>query len=580
MPAMKFLCGSFVLLLATSLLAGELQDAAARGDMATVQRLIRANPQAVSARLEGTTALHEATRAGHLEVVQALVKAGAQVNVTDFSGLTPLKLALGRKRLEIAAYLREHGATETARPAIPPVQTPTPTAPVAGTLFQTNTPPPRTAVSPIALTTNTPPPSRTVTNQAPSEYDLLAVTFPIHEAARIGDVERIKFLFKHSPDLIDATDEKGLTPLHVAVANRQTNAAQVLLLLGAKVNAAADSGQTALHVAVRKNDLGMARLLLAQRASPNVRDKLDNTPLILAVQSANSDALDEPGLPSKTLAMTNWGGLLIQQLEMVNALLAHQAEVNVRNRAGSTPLGEAARVGNKPVVAVLLRAGATPDAVEGATGATPLHLAAVRGHGGIVQLLLESRAQVNATDARGDTPLVYALRGGRTNTIALLRQAGGTTGEMRALSPSEKSLVDFYEHNETMLRRANTAEKGRLLTALNPSKADLQRMFPQHAKAALTIVEALNSQIARAFAQNRRDTTEQREIWRVRTEPPGVVAQEWRARGWLAPDLPLFSLAVDQTGGTSRPGDFCFVNGHWVLVPPLHAIAAQEPAGK
>ena len=39
--------------------------------------------------------------------------------------------------------------------------------------------------------------------------------------------------------------------------------------------------------------------------------------------------------------------------------------------------------------------------------------------------------------------------------------------------------------------------------------------------------------------------------------------------------LPLFALAVDKTGGTTRPGDYCFVNNHWVLVPPLRIIAAQ-----
>jgi hypothetical protein len=61
-------------------------------------------------------------------------------------------------------------------------------------------------------------------------------------------------------------------------------------------------------------------------------------------------------------------------------------------------------------------------------------------------------------------------------------------------------------------------------------------------------------------------------------ESPSLVVQEWRGRGWFAPDLPVFSLAVDKLGATSRPGDYCFVNGRWVIVPPLRTIAAQLAA--
>jgi hypothetical protein len=91
-------------------------------------------------------------------------------------------------------------------------------------------------------------------------------------------------------------------------------------------------------------------------------------------------------------------------------------------------------------------------------------------------------------------------------------------------------------------------------------------------------VDELNGEIKKAFARPLPDADAGKEIWRIRPEPPGLVAQDWRGRGWLASDLPVFSLAVDKTGGTTRPGDFCFVNGHWVLVPPLRTIAAQVAA--
>ena len=39
-------------------------------------------------------------------------------------------------------------------------------------------------------------------------------TAEIHEAARDGDLENVKALLKHYPDLVFSKDTYGLTPLH------------------------------------------------------------------------------------------------------------------------------------------------------------------------------------------------------------------------------------------------------------------------------------------------------------------------------------------------------------------------------
>ena len=576
----SFLSALALAWLTAGALAGELQDAAGRGELEKVRSLVRANPATINVRDGGTTALHEATRAGHLEIVKLLIASGANVNATDFSGLTPLKLALGRRHTEIADFLRQQGGLEKApAPAARVAATTTNALPPPVALFSTNSSRLPMSLPPAAVVTNVAGKPPAVTNKPPTEREMMPVMFPIHEAARVGDVEQIKFLFKNSPDLVDATDEKGLTPLHITAANKQFKAAQALLALRAKVNARAVNGQTPLHVAVRHGDPAIAGLLITNRALVNVRDNFDNTPLLIALESSNSETVDNPFLAGNKSGQTNsMLAMLGQQFEIVNLLLANRAEVNVRNRAGATPLAAAVRVGNEPVVSLLLQAGADPNAAEMPAVVTPLHLAAARGHAGIAQALLRSRAAVDAADARGETPLCYALHEGRANTTALLRQAGGTIGQMRALTPAEKSLVEFYERTETTLRLGNSSEKARALLAMNPTKADVERMFPKHAATAWKVVDELNGQIKKAFARPMRDADVSKEIWRIRPEPPGLVAQEWRGRGWLASDLPVLSLAVDKTGGTTRPGDYCLVNGHWVLVPPLRTIAAQVAA--
>jgi len=337
--------------LALGALAGELQDAAGRGEIDKVRSLIRATPANINVRDGGTTALHEATRAGHLEIVKLLVANGANVNATDFSGLTPLKLALGRRNVEVADFLRQNGGLEKA-PTAPRVVTSRPATPVAkeppstAGLFTTNAPAIRS--NPDLAATNVAATRPALTNKPPTEREMMPVIFPIHEAARIGDVEQIKSLFKNSPDLIDATDEKGRTPLHIAAGNKQVTAVQVLLGLRAKVNVRASNGQTPLHTAARLGDAAIAGLLITNRAVVNARDTFENTPLLIALQSSNSETVDNPFLPGTKFGVTNSVlAMQRQQLEVVKLLVAHRADVNVRNRAGATPLVEAVRVGNE-----------------------------------------------------------------------------------------------------------------------------------------------------------------------------------------------------------------------------------------
>jgi len=556
--------------------AGELQEAASRGDIERVRALIKATPSAVSARDAGTTALHEATRAGHFEIVKLLIASGANVNATDFSRITPLKLALGRRQVEIADYLRKHGGLEQVSPATPSKSTSAVQS--AKGMLQTNR-----ALAQVPAASNAAPARAAKPEKPATEREMMPVIFPIHEAARVGDVEQIKFLFKDTPDLVNATDQKGLTPLHVAAANRQLGAAQVLVALRSKLDAKSSTGQTPLHVAVRNGDARIVSLLLTNRAPVNARDNFGNTPLLLALQSSDAEALDAAGgLGSKTMTSSGvaMGSLKVQQLQLATLLVQNRADVNARNRAGATPLAQAVRLGNEPVVDLLLTSGADPNVGEAANGKTPLHVAAGRGQLAMVQSLIRSRAAVDATDARGETPLCYALREGRTNTIAALRSAGATIGKLRPLSSSEQSLVNFYQQTEAALQRGSTSDKARIVVALNPTKADCERMFPKHAASAWKVVEQINRQIKQAFAKPLRDAEQGKDIWRVVPEPPGLVVQEWRTRGWLASDLPVFSLAVDKLGATSRPGDYCFVNGRWVIVPPLRTIAAQLAANE
>jgi ankyrin repeat protein len=80
--------------------------------------------------------------------------------------------------------------------------------------------------------------------------------------------------------------------------------------------------------------------------------------------------------------------------------------VNSKDESGNTPLLLAASAGNKDLCEVLIANGAALEA-QGQHG-TALHEAAIGNHKDIVELLVNKRANVNARDKSGNTPLYYA----------------------------------------------------------------------------------------------------------------------------------------------------------------------------
>jgi len=87
-----------------------------------------------------------------------------------------------------------------------------------------------------------------------------------------------------------------------------------------------------------------------------------------------------------------------------------------------TPLWGAAYGGYDDEVLFLLERGADVNRKTN-FGRTPLMVAAYHGHESTVRLLLSRGADVNATDD-GDTALMFAKDKGRSEIVALLRQAG------------------------------------------------------------------------------------------------------------------------------------------------------------
>jgi ankyrin repeat protein len=95
--------------------------------------------------------------------------------------------------------------------------------------------------------------------------------------------------------------------------------------------------------------------------------------------------------------------------ELIDALLAKKARVDVVNEFGSTPLAEAAKLADARMVKMLLSAGAGVDRAD-ENGQTALMLAIKTGELPVVEMLVKAGANVNAVEQfQRQTPLMWAV---------------------------------------------------------------------------------------------------------------------------------------------------------------------------
>ncbi|KAF7662436.1 hypothetical protein LDENG_00236180 [Lucifuga dentata] len=228
----------------------------------------------------------------------------------------------------------------------------------------------------------------------------------VHKAASVGDVAKLKQLFKKSD--INQLDKENRTALHIACASGHVNVVQFLVESKAKLNLCDNQNRSALMKAVQGQHEHCVNILLENHAEPNLVDINGNTALHLAAN-----------IPAISTAML---------------LLQHEADINAQNKEGFTPLTVAVREDHIEMAEFLLKEGANVN-FTGQCQRSPLMIAAGSGQISMVKLLLRFDADITLKDTNGWSSDDHAVMNGH-HPCSLLITEHGTKRNAMSLSQS------------------------------------------------------------------------------------------------------------------------------------------------
>ncbi|QOD38034.1 ankyrin repeat domain-containing protein [Candidatus Wolbachia massiliensis] len=364
----------------------------------------------------GWTPLHFAAKHGHTEIVKALI-GKADLKAADKDGCTPLHFAAENGHKEVVEVLINNGAD-------------------------------------------------------PNTVDEYGQT-PLHLAAYNGHTEIVKVLIEKNANL-NLVDVDGCTPLHFAAKYGHIKIVKVLIENKADLNVVNKSGMIPLHYAVQKRHTEIKNTLLVHGADPSLRGK-DYSILKRLFESIENDSLGHlekaEGAKQKeqvddeyellkysflfrgnstltdVIRRDTFDNLICTWFVDVSNLTHNQKELN-KKLLGILKDFSSFEGGDTTKLAKFLQDNKDDQDLEkvlnlsrGESKLTVLHVVSGMGFRWreYVDLLLSAKADPNAKDDGGKTPLHYATNGDIIKSL-LNKKANPNVLDKQGKTPREVAV--------------------------------------------------------------------------------------------------------------------------------------------
>lgn len=236
--------------------AARFVDACGTGDLDTVRAMLEQDAGVARAVHPtrphgGWTALHEAARRGRSDVVRLLLAHGADPHAREEGDNTyPLHWAAAAGHVDVMRALLDAGADVHGMGDVH-------------------------ALDVIGWATFFVPPDAEPKEMDQSRREGVALLLDrggrhhIFSAMCVADLDLVRRIVEENPELLDrrlSRFEHGLTPLHFAMSRKRYDILDLLIELGADLEAVDGAGQTALEVAMLRGDQDAMRRLHAAGA--------------------------------------------------------------------------------------------------------------------------------------------------------------------------------------------------------------------------------------------------------------------------------------------------------------------------
>ena len=246
------------------------------------------------------------------------------------------------------------------------------------------------------------------------------------EASENGFTENMKLLLQHGAN-IEHQSRHGYTPLLLATFAGQNDAVQLLLNMDADINATLDKGMGAMHLALLNYDAIVVDSLLTRGIKYSSPDNYGTTPLCLACGR---------GLEK-----------VVQQLLVLSTGVSES--VNAYSLIYGAPLYYAAWEGHDSIVNQLLNHGAIINSPgPGNLFGSALMAACSEGHDEVVQTLLSRGAALEVEGSRFQSAEGTARAFRQENILKILEEHEKNSKRGSGQGSIDGGIVDSDDHEK------------------------------------------------------------------------------------------------------------------------------------